>query len=113
MHGPVTADTVFEPVPYWAKVPHGLWLREATSVAVDSEDRVYVFNRGNMPVLVFDHDGKLIHMWGNDTPHAGMTDYYARISIARFTTPAVRPSSMAVPPQFGHDCIAMPMFVQW
>jgi hypothetical protein len=39
-------------------VPHGVWLREATAVAVDSQDRVYVFNRGNQPVLVFDADGR-------------------------------------------------------
>ncbi|MFN0094881.1 MAG: peptidyl-alpha-hydroxyglycine alpha-amidating lyase family protein [Dehalococcoidia bacterium] len=71
----VTPDTKYEPVPFWAKVPHGLWLREATSVAVDSEDRVYVFNRGNMPVLVFDRDGNMIHMWGNDNPFAGMHDF--------------------------------------
>ncbi len=74
MNDPVTGTTEFEPVPYWAKIPHGLWLREATSVAVDSEGRVYVFNRGNMPVLVFDTSGNLVHMWGNDTPFAGMED---------------------------------------
>ena len=68
-----TAATVYEPVPGWAKIPHGWFLREATSVAVDSEDRVYVFNRGNMPVLVFDADGHLLDAWGNPTPHEGMT----------------------------------------
>jgi DNA-binding beta-propeller fold protein YncE len=46
-------------------------MREATSVTVDSEDRVYVFNRGNMPVLVFDRDGNVIDMWGNKTPFVG------------------------------------------
>jgi len=71
--GRVTADTKYEPVAGWAKIPHGLWLREATSVAVDSEDRVYVFNRGNMPMLVFDPEGNLVDSWGNETPHAGMT----------------------------------------
>ncbi|GHJ37953.1 peptidyl-alpha-hydroxyglycine alpha-amidating lyase family protein [Streptomyces sp. TS71-3] len=69
--GPATGDTVYEPVPYWARIPHGIWLREATSVAVDSDDRVYVFNRGNMPVLVLDRDGDLVDMWGNDTPFDG------------------------------------------
>ncbi|MFE0061685.1 peptidyl-alpha-hydroxyglycine alpha-amidating lyase family protein, partial [Streptomyces sp. NPDC059003] len=69
--GPATSETVYEPVPYWAKIPHGIWLQEATSVAVDSEDRVHVFNRGNMPVLVFDRDGHVIDMWGNETPFAG------------------------------------------
>ena len=44
-----TADTVYEPVPFWAKVPHGLWLKEATSVAVDADDRVYVFNQRDRP----------------------------------------------------------------
>ncbi len=69
--GPATSETVYEPVPFWAKIPHGIWLREATSVAVDSADRVYVFNRGNMPVLVFDRDGNVVDMWGNETPFVG------------------------------------------
>lgn len=79
MVGPVTPATRFEPVPYWAKVPHGIWLQEATSVAVDSEDRVYVFNRGNMPVLVFSPEGDVLDMWGNDSPWSGtelITDAY-------------------------------------
>ena len=72
-------STRFEPVPFWAKVPHGIWLQEATAVAVDSADRVYVFNRGNMPVLVFDRDGNVIDMWGNGDPGSGtrlITDAY-------------------------------------
>jgi DNA-binding beta-propeller fold protein YncE len=64
----VTSNTVFEPVPLWAKVPHGIWFREATSVAVDADDNVFVFNRGNKPILVFDPDGNVINMWGNDNP---------------------------------------------
>ncbi len=58
----------YTPIPHWAKIPHGIWLREATSIAVDSQDRVYVFNRGNVPVLVFDTDGNLIDSWGTDDP---------------------------------------------
>jgi DNA-binding beta-propeller fold protein YncE len=63
----------------WAKIPHGLWLREATAVTVDSQDRVYVFSRGNMPVLVFDPEGNVVDMWGNDDPFSGtaeLTDPY-------------------------------------
>ena len=67
----VTGDTVYEPVPYHFKIPHGLFMREATSVAVDSDDNVYVFNRGNMPMLVFDPDGNCIDHWGNPTPNIG------------------------------------------
>jgi DNA-binding beta-propeller fold protein YncE len=46
-------------------------MQEATAVAVDSRDRVYVFNRGNMPVLVFSPEGDLLDMWGNETPWSG------------------------------------------
>jgi len=71
MPKPVAPTTRFEPVPFWAKVPHGIWLQEATSVAVDSDDRVYVFNRGNMPVIVFSADGDVVDMWGNESPWSG------------------------------------------
>jgi hypothetical protein len=51
----------YEPVPLWGKIPHGITFRgSATSVAVGAEDRVYVFNRGNYPLLVFDPDGNLL-----------------------------------------------------
>lgn len=70
------SQSSYEPVPGWAKIPHGIWLREATSVAVDSRDRVYVFNRGNVPVLVFDPDGNLVDQWGTDDPNADV-----RISV--------------------------------
>ena len=39
-----------------------------TAVAVDSDDYVYVFNRGNVPVVVLDADGNVVDMWGNDNP---------------------------------------------
>ena len=39
-------------------------MHEATAVAVNSKDEVFVFNRGNMPVLVFDIEGNLIRHWG-------------------------------------------------
>ncbi len=72
---PATRNTMYEAVPGWAKIPHGIWLREATSVAVDSDDNVFVFNRGNWPVLVFDPDGNLLDKWGNDDPHAGFRSF--------------------------------------
>jgi DNA-binding beta-propeller fold protein YncE len=33
-------------------------------VATDSQDRVYVFNRGEHPVIVFDRDGRFVKSWG-------------------------------------------------
>ena len=59
------STTMFEPVPMWARVPHGITFGgDATSVAVDSHDRVYVFNRGNTPVVIFDKTGKFLNGWG-------------------------------------------------
>ena len=58
---PATADTKFEPVSNWGALPMGITFRgDATSVAVDSKDNVYVFNRGNNPIAVFDADGNFL-----------------------------------------------------
>ncbi len=56
----------------WGELPEGWVYREATAVAVDSSDNVYVFNRGGHPVIVFDSEGKFLGSWGEDiftTPH--------------------------------------------
>ncbi len=57
----VTAGTKFEPVAGWPRLPMGTSFHgDATSVAVDSKDNVYVFNRGTDPLCVFNSDGDLI-----------------------------------------------------
>lgn len=48
----------------WAKLPSGWSFTEAVAVATDSRDRVYVFNRGEHPVMVFDRDGAFLNAWG-------------------------------------------------
>lgn len=48
----------------WGELPEGWSYMEATSVAVDSQDRVYVFNRGAHPVIVFDREGRFLRSWG-------------------------------------------------
>ena len=48
----------------WGRLPDGWYYREATAVAVDQRDRVYVFNRGTTPVLVFDTAGNMLDSWG-------------------------------------------------
>ncbi|MDA1280589.1 MAG: peptidyl-alpha-hydroxyglycine alpha-amidating lyase family protein [Chloroflexi bacterium] len=56
----------------WGQLPDGWFYREATAVAVDQQDRVYVFNRGTCPVIVFDSDGNMIDSWGEGvfkSPH--------------------------------------------
>src|SRR4249919_2391556 len=48
----------------WAKLPVGWSWTEVVAVATDAQDRVYVFNRGEHPVMVFDRDGKFLRSWG-------------------------------------------------
>ncbi len=54
----------YRPVVGWGRLPDGWSFVEATSVAVDAEDNVYVFNRGAHSVIVFDRDGNFLRSWG-------------------------------------------------
>ena len=51
----------------WAKLPEGWEFKDAAAVACDSQDRVYVFNRGEHPMMVFDRDGNFLRSWGEGT----------------------------------------------
>ena len=48
----------------WAKLPSGWRLTDVASVAVDSKDRIYVFNRGDHPMVVLDREGNFLKSWG-------------------------------------------------
>ena len=48
----------------WAKLPDGWEFKDAAAVACDSKDNVYVFNRGEHPMIVFDREGNCLRSWG-------------------------------------------------
>ena len=48
----------------WAKLPDGWEFKDVGAVAVDSKDHVYVFNRGEHPMIVFDREGNFLRSWG-------------------------------------------------
>ncbi len=48
----------------WAKLPDKWELMDVAAVAVDSKDQVYVFNRGEHPMIVFDAQGNFLRSWG-------------------------------------------------
>ena len=54
----------YEPNDHWEKLPAGFTWTEVTAVATDSRDRVFVFNRGNHPVILFDAMGNFLSSWG-------------------------------------------------
>ena len=48
----------------WARLPEGWEFKDVAAVAVDSKDRVYCFNRGEHPMMVFDREGNFLKSWG-------------------------------------------------
>lgn len=57
----------------WGRLPEGYKYAQVAGVAVDSQDRVFVFHRGEHPVIVFDRDGNFLYSWGDGMfagPHA-------------------------------------------
>src|SRR6476619_7305961 len=70
----------------WAKLPDGWEFKDVAAVAVDSKDRVYVFNRGEHPMIVFDREGNFIRSWGEGLPaRTACTSTPTTISIAPTT----------------------------
>ena len=55
----------FEVTDGWAKLPPELRLGEVAAVAVDQSDTVYLFTRGEHPVVVLDRDGNVLRTWGH------------------------------------------------
>ncbi len=54
----------FSVIEGWGTLPDGWSYREVAGVAVDSQDRAFVFNRGEHPIIVFDRDGRFVRSWG-------------------------------------------------
>src|SRR5262245_39618616 len=64
MTQPSTTDYVYREVFDWAQLPEGWDIGEVVDVAVDSDDRVYVFSRSEHPLMVFEADGSFVRAWG-------------------------------------------------
>ena len=67
----------FDVIQGWEQMPEGWSFVEVAGVAVDSKDRVYVFNRGKHPMIVFDKEGKFLKAWGEGVftvPHGIFID---------------------------------------
>ena len=59
-------DYIYEELADWAKLPDGWSFKEVADVVVDAQDRVYVFNRGEHPMIIFEPDGSFVASWGED-----------------------------------------------
>ena len=58
-----TGTHSYDVISDWAKVPDG-WNAPMAAVTVDSQDRIYGFNRGEHGIIVFDKDGNYLSGWG-------------------------------------------------
>jgi len=54
----------YELCPDWAQVPDGWSFIDIGGIAIDEDDNVYVLNRSELPVMVFDCTGRNLGHWG-------------------------------------------------
>lgn len=54
----------FQPLVDWARWPSDFKFTEVAAVATDSQDRVFVYTRGEHPMSVFSPEGKFLFSWG-------------------------------------------------
>ena len=58
-----SGDFVYEEIPDWPQLPDGYTFREVADVAVDADDRVYVFARDDNRIIVLERDGTFVTSW--------------------------------------------------
>jgi hypothetical protein len=56
----------YEVVEGWGKLPEGWHWGWIPGVAVDSQDRVFVYSRSEHPLVLFDTGGNFLESWGED-----------------------------------------------
>jgi hypothetical protein len=54
----------YELVDGWAKLPEGWSFLDVGGISIDDQDKVYVLNRSDRPIMIFDHEGNLLNSWG-------------------------------------------------
>ena len=75
----------YEVIKGWEQMPDGWSFFEVAGVACDSKDRVYVFNRGKYPMIIFDKEGKFLNAWGEGmfkSPHGIFIDHEDNVWLA-------------------------------
>lgn len=63
--GFVSVDDGYAVVPHWPQLPDGYKLGQVSAVAPDGHGEVFVFHRGDHPILVFNREGKFLRSFGD------------------------------------------------
>jgi DNA-binding beta-propeller fold protein YncE len=72
-----TGEFRYRTVPGWGQLPAGWRFVDVAGIATDSKNRVYVFNRGEHPIIIFESDGRFVNTWGEKVflrPHGIFID---------------------------------------
>lgn len=62
--GSSVPELEYEPAPDFLRLPFGMNFGEVAGVAVNSKGHIFVFHRGNHPLMEFDRDGKFVRHLG-------------------------------------------------
>jgi DNA-binding beta-propeller fold protein YncE len=80
--GPVSPTTAYEVLEGWEQLPEGWSHPDVAGVAVDADDRVFVFARADHPVSVYTPGGTLSTTWGEGVftnPHMVRIDHEGNV----------------------------------
>lgn len=78
--------------PRWGRLPLWWKFHNCSDLAIDSHERIYVFDRGPHPILVFERDGSFVTAWGEGmfrSPHGIFIDREDSVYVADFSTHVV------------------------
>ena len=60
-----SGNYTYTPVENWGNFPDEVILGDVAGIAIDANDQVYLFNRGQHPVVVLSQNGELLRTWGH------------------------------------------------
>jgi DNA-binding beta-propeller fold protein YncE len=81
----VNLATRYEVDPSWPQKPSDYLWKAVPGIAVDAQDRVWIFTRSTPPVQVYDIQGRLLRAWGErdiQTAHHLRIDHEGSVWIA-------------------------------
>ena len=57
-------EFLYSVIENWEQLPPGYDWSETAGVSTDTDDNVYVFNRGKHPMMIFNSSGEFLDSWG-------------------------------------------------